>query len=59
LVGCPRADVSGYLTFSRDLLRRLREPGVRAGLLTAQDSASFLQLLGLGEKVTAAGPAAS
>ena len=58
LVGCPRADVSGYLTFSRQLLRRLREPGVRAGLLTARDSAKFLQLLELGEPVPAAGSAA-
>ncbi len=58
LVGCPRADVSGYLAFSRQLLRRLREPGVRAGLLTAQDPAQFLALLDLGD-LAAAGTSAS
>jgi len=58
LVGCPRDDVSAYLTFSRQLLRRLREPLVRAELLAAHDSAKLLHILELGEVPTAAGSAA-
>jgi PTS system fructose-specific IIC component len=58
LVGCPRADISAYLAFSRQLLRRLREPHVRMELLTATDSAKFLQILELGEAQAAAGSAA-
>jgi PTS system fructose-specific IIC component len=49
LVGCPRDDVSAYLAFSRQLLRRLREPLVRAELLAAHDSAKLLQILDLSE----------
>ncbi|HTB62761.1 MAG TPA: PTS sugar transporter subunit IIA [Opitutales bacterium] len=49
LVGCPRAEVCDYLAFSRQLLRRLREPLVRAELLAAPDAASFLHVLQLNE----------
>jgi mannitol/fructose-specific phosphotransferase system IIA component (Ntr-type) len=49
LVGCPRAEVCDYLAFSRQLLRRLREPMVRAELLAAPDAASFLHVLQLNE----------
>ncbi len=58
LVGCPRSDISAYLAFSRQLLRRLREPLVRAKLLAAPTAAKFLQTLELGEATAAAGSAA-
>ena len=58
LIGCPREEVGTYLTFSRRLLRRLREPAVRAHLMAATDAAKFLQILDLGEFAPAAGSAA-
>jgi len=58
LVGCPRQDVSSYLTFSRQLLRRLRVPRVRTELLTVKEPAKFLQLLELNDEAPA-GSAAS
>jgi len=58
LVGCPRQDVSAYLTFSKLLLRRLRLPKVRAELLTVKEPARFLQLLELNDEAPA-GSAAS
>ena len=58
LVGCPRPEVSMYLTFSRQLLRRLRVPSVRTELLTVKEPAKFLQLLELSDEAPA-GTAAS
>jgi PTS system fructose-specific IIC component len=58
LVGCPRREVAAYLAFSRQLLRRLRDPLVRAKLLAATDPAKFLQVLDLGDALPAAGSAA-
>jgi mannitol/fructose-specific phosphotransferase system IIA component (Ntr-type) len=57
LVGCPRQEVSAYLAFSRQLLRRLREPPVRAALHAAADSAQFLRILELGESTAPASAA--
>lgn len=59
LVGCPRAEISAYLQFSKFLLRRLREPKVRAELMAARDADTFLRLLELGEGAPAAGSATS
>ncbi len=58
LVGCPRQEVSAYLTFSKLLLRRLRIPSVRTELLTVKEAAKFLQLLELNDEAPA-GSAAS
>ncbi len=58
LVGCPRQEVSTYLAFSRQLLRRLRVPSVRTELLTVREPAKFLQLLELNNEAPA-GSAAS
>jgi len=58
VVGCPRQDVSAYLTFSKLLLRRLRLPKVRTELLTVREPAKFLQLLELNDEAPA-GSAAS
>ncbi len=57
MVGCPRAEISEYLQFSKLLLRRLREPQVRAELIACKDSDSFLKLLELREALAAARPA--
>jgi len=58
LVGCPRAEISDYLQFSKLLLRRLRQPLVRSELMTATNADTFLKLLELSDVTTAAGPAA-
>ena len=55
LIGCPRAEVSAYLEFSKLLLRRLREPAIRAELLATPDPAQFLKLLELSGETSAAG----
>jgi PTS system fructose-specific IIC component len=59
LVGCPRAEISDYLQFSKLLLRRLRQPQVRADLMAARDADAFLKLLELVDITPAAGSARS
>lgn len=53
LVGCPRAEISEYLQFSKLLLRRLRLPAVRAELMAAKDPTDFLKLLELDAALSA------
>ncbi len=59
MVGCPRADISAYLQFSKLLLRRLRLPLVRAELMSATEPDKFLKLLELDGELSASLPASS
>ncbi|MGA2052706.1 MAG: PTS sugar transporter subunit IIA [Opitutales bacterium] len=47
LIGCPKHDIKAYLDTNRKLLRRLRDPAVRAELMTTSDPSVFPRLLGL------------
>jgi mannitol/fructose-specific phosphotransferase system IIA component (Ntr-type) len=50
LIGCPKHEIKAYLDTNRKLLNHLRDPAVRAELMTTPDPAAFPRLLGLDGK---------
>jgi PTS system fructose-specific IIC component len=47
LIGCPKHEIKAYLDHNRQLLNHLRDPGIRAQLMTTPDPTAFPKLLGL------------